>query len=138
MLCPLLRWFVAGLDALAKAFTPDDPNTPENENTFGQWADQLGDYGRNTTRQFILLGENAKTLSDSENGFAQLLGGVARGINNTLDVLGKYTLGVVPSVKNHGGLATQLPALVFGDQLNSALEVKLKIEIDPQTEKKQR
>ena len=43
------------------------------------------------------------------------------------ETLGTFTAGLFPSVANHGGAATQVPALIFGDQQNNHVKVKLKI-----------
>ena len=124
-----------GLDALANVATEDDPNTQENENTFGNWADLLGDYKQNTARQFIQLGEMSEALSNSEDATAQFAGAILTATNATLDALGTFTLGAVPSAKNEGGLVTQIPALVFGDQQNNVVSVQLDYSVDPETGK---
>ena len=113
-------------------FKEDDPTTPKNEDTLDRWATLVKDYGKNTTRQFIQMGKVAKAMSNSDNVAAQLMGAITQGMNDTLDALGTLTLGVVPvpGVKNHGGLVAQLPALVFGDQLNNVVEITLKITED--------
>ncbi len=111
-------------------FKKDDPTAPQNEDTLDRWATQIDKYGKNTTRQFIQMGKVAKAMSNSDNAAAQLMGAITQGMNDTLDTLGAFTLGVVPGVENHGGVVTQLPALVFGDQLNNAVEITLKITED--------
>ena len=54
-------------------------------------------------------------------------------LETVLDKAGKYTGGIMPGVENHGGLITQVPALITGDMRFYRVETKYQYESDGKT-----
>lgn len=120
----------SSIDAVKGMVITDDPNTPEDEsknNTFMKWKADLENYSVKTTKIFENMGKVSETLGAQENVFVKVAGAVAGGMQDAMDKLGYATAGLFPSIENHGGVVTQLPALVFGDQQNRVAEIVLKI-----------
>jgi len=120
----------SSIDAVKGMVITDDPNTPEDEsknNTFVKWKTDLENYSVKTTKMFENMGKVSETLGAQENVFVKVAGAVAGGMQDAMDKLGYATAGLFPSIENHGGVVTQLPALVFGDQQNRVAEIVLKI-----------
>ena len=92
-----------------------------------EWANGLRDYGKNATLTFINMGRLAEEGGEGASLAVNIGSAVADGMIEIMDKLGNYTAGLFPSVANHGGAATQVPALIFGDQQNNHVKVKLKI-----------
>jgi len=122
----------SSLSTLRGMFASDDPDTRISENTFGRWKDEFNEYGRNTVRTYHML--DALGRIESDNKFIGGMSRIVKGYNdsvNLIDGLGKFSTGLIPGVKSHGGLMGQAPALIVGDQFFYRMRAPL--TTDPET-----
>lgn len=94
--------------------------------TLSNWGDDIDNYSVNTTKTFIDIANLPDELARNPNAIYQAASMVAEGVNEVMNKLGTYTIGAFPSTHHHGGLATQLPTLILGDQQNRRVEVVFK------------
>ncbi|WP_339896589.1 hemagglutinin repeat-containing protein [uncultured Gilvimarinus sp.] len=99
------------IESFSGLFTADNPDTPEIENTFSRWQSNIENLGRNT----VLVYEGIDDFTEHED-VPQFARNIAGAMVDMADTAGYLTLGIAPSVKNHGGLAGQAGTLVVGDQ----------------------
>lgn len=98
--------------------------------TVEQWKQGIQDYGLNSAKAFLQLGllkDRAATEAENNNLVAALTWAPSL-LVNAMDSLNKPTAGVFPGVENHGGLATQVPALAVGDLMIYRAKGKLKLD----------
>ncbi|MDY0207507.1 MAG: hemagglutinin repeat-containing protein [Pseudomonas sp.] len=100
--------------------------------TFQQWKQGAQAYGLNSAKAFLqygLLKNNAATAAENNNLVAALSWAPSL-LVDAMDMLNKPTGGAFPGVENHGGLATQVPALAVGDLMVYRAKGKLKLNAD--------
>ena len=102
----------------------------ESKLTVEQWKQGIQDYGLNSAKAFLQLGllkDRAATEAENNNLVAALTWAPSL-LVKAMDSLNTPTGGVFPGVENHGGLATQIPALAVGDLMVSRAKGKLKLD----------
>ncbi|WP_431484019.1 hemagglutinin repeat-containing protein [Pseudomonas solani] len=98
--------------------------------TLRTWKENADNYGRNSVDAFANLGVlRDQALSAAEHD--KLVAALAWApdlLVNAMDGLADRSYGILPGVKNNGGLLTQLPVLVAGDL--RPLRVQAMLEVD--------
>lgn len=98
--------------------------------TYEQWKQGVKAYGLNSAKAFLQLGllkDRAATAAETNNLIAVLAWAPSL-LVDAMDSLNKPTGGIFPGVENHGGLATQVPALAVGDLMIHRAMGKLKLD----------
>ncbi|UCZ81886.1 hemagglutinin repeat-containing protein [Pseudomonas sp. L5B5] len=103
--------------------------------TLNQWKEGMKNYGKNTSGLFTQFGDLSKAADQvvADNPSLLPLAWIPGLLETVLDKAGKYTGGVMPGVENHGGLITQVPALITGDMRFYRVETKYQYESDGKT-----
>lgn len=98
--------------------------------TYEQWKQGVKAYGLNSAKAFLQMGllkDRAATAAETNNLIAVLAWAPSL-LVDAMDSLNKPTGGIFPGVENHGGLATQVPALAVGDLMIHRAVGKLKLD----------
>lgn len=85
--------------------------------TLARWKKGLQDYGKNSSDLFKIYGEltGATEKALEENPGLAPLAWIPGVMQAAMDKTSYGTLGLMPGVISHGGVATQLPVLLSGD-----------------------
>ncbi|WP_259652327.1 MULTISPECIES: hemagglutinin repeat-containing protein [unclassified Pseudomonas] len=103
--------------------------------TLNQWKEGMKNYGKNASGIFTQFGDLSKAADQvvADNPSLLPLAWIPGLLETVLDKAGKYTGGIMPGVENHGGLITQVPALITGDMRFYRVETKYQYESDGKT-----
>lgn len=94
--------------------------------TLAQWQAGLENYGSNASQAFLDLGilRDEALAAAEQDQLVAALAWIPALLVGAMDRLGgKATLGIFPSVANHGGFITQIPVLIDGDVRYYQVEV---------------
>ena len=111
--------------------------------TLNQWAQGIKDYGKNASAAFTQYGDltQAADKALADNPALAPLAWIPGFLQKVMDESAYYTGGVMPGVISHGGVVTQVPALLTGDMSFYRVQMEYKkdangeVFIDPESGK---
>ncbi len=100
--------------------------------TAASWLQGLDNYAIGSLEMYQFMGKAGDLAAqEADTPFESIMASLASGMVDATNLMGTVTLGLAPTVANHGGAASQVAALAVGDQ--QFRRIKVQLENDPKT-----